>query len=151
MPKYHQDCQSCMSNSGKKRISPSEPIWKGKYWLVEHAYPCGMEGWLVLLPDRHVNAMHELTDKEMKEFGEIFPKLSTALHKILDNEKEYVMQLAEGEGFNHVHFHVIAKPKNLPKKYRSTGIFTLKNDVESLPENVIKDFCKLMEEELKDD
>ena len=137
-----------MSNSGEKRISPSQPIWRGKHWLVEHAYPCGMKGWLVLLPDRHVHAIHELTNEEMEEFSEIFFRLPKALHNLLDTEKEYVMQLAVGEGFTHVHFHIVAKPKNLLKKYEGIKIFALKNDVKSLSKEEIKKFCKLMREEL---
>ena len=50
--KYLKSCRSCISNKGEKRISPAKPIYKGKYWRIEHAYPCGLKGWLIFLPNR---------------------------------------------------------------------------------------------------
>lgn len=146
--KYLKSCKSCISNKGIKRISPAEPIYKGKYWRVEHAYPCGMKGWLILLPNRHVEAIHELTNYEMKEFGEIFPKISKSLHNVLKNEKEYVFQLAEGMNFHHVHFHIIAKPKTLPKKYLATNIFKIMAGINTISKEDIISFCRLLKKEL---
>jgi len=146
--KYSNSCRSYMSNKGTKRISPAEPIYQGKYWRVEHAYPCGMRGWLILLPNRHVEAIHEFTNSEMNEFGKIFPNISKSLHKVLKNEKEYVFQLAEGAGFNHVHFHIIAKPKHLPKKYLATDIFKIMSDVKTISKEDAIGFCRILKKEM---
>jgi diadenosine tetraphosphate (Ap4A) HIT family hydrolase len=146
--KYLKSCKSCISNKGEKRISPAKPIYKGKYWRIEHAYPCGLKGWLILLPNRHVEALHELTPNEMKEFGEIFPKVPKALHRILNCEKEYAIQLAEGAGFNHVHFHIIAKPKGTPKKYQGTEIFYYLADAKSISKEEVISFCDNLSKEL---
>jgi diadenosine tetraphosphate (Ap4A) HIT family hydrolase len=137
-----------MSNKGTKKISPSKPIYLGRYWRIEHAYPCGLKGWLIFLPNRHIEALHELTSKEMKEFGKVFPKISKALHKILKNEKEYIIQIAEGKGFNHVHFHIIAKPKDIPKKYQGTDIFYYLADAKSISKEEIISFCEELQKEL---
>ena len=55
------ECWTCKSNLGEKRISPGPTIYEGKYWLVEHAYPIKMIGWLVIVLKRHAEALHELT------------------------------------------------------------------------------------------
>lgn len=146
--KYLKNCKSCMSNKGEKRISPANPIYKGKYWRIEHAYPCGLKGWLIFLPNRHIGALHELTKNEMKEFGEIFPKIPKALHKILKSEKEYAIQLAEGSGFNHVHFHIVAKSKKTPKKYQGTEIFYYLAEAKSISEEEVISFCGELSKEL---
>lgn len=138
-----------MSNRGDKRISPAKPIYKGKYWRVEHAFPCGLKGWLILLPNRHVEALHELNSKEMNEFGQIFPKIPKALYKISKCEKEYALQLAEGKGFNHVHFHIIAKSKNLPKIYSATKIFHYLKDAKTISKEEIVSFCDKISKELR--
>ena len=107
-------------------------------------FPCGIKGWLILLPKRHVGAIHELSKEEMKEFSNILYSLSKTLYSLLKNEKEYVIQLAEIKGFNHVHFHIVAKPKNLPKKYTGTKIFKITKETKNLnKEEVIFAFLSL--------
>ena len=138
-----------MSNKGVNRISPSKPIYNGKHWIVEHAYPSGLLGWLVILPKRHVEAIHELTDLENREFGKIYPKVIKVLHKITKSKKESVFQIAKGTGFKHVHYHIISIDKKLPTDIGVVKIFGLKNDVKSLSKKEINDFCKLMRDELK--
>jgi len=61
------ECFTCQSISGEKRISPGPTIHTAKFWLVEHAYPGKLKGWLVLALKRHVQALHELTRDEFLE------------------------------------------------------------------------------------
>lgn len=58
-------CFTCLSNTGERRISPGKTIYEGQHWLVEHAYPCGLVGWLVIVLRRHAQALHELTVGDM--------------------------------------------------------------------------------------
>ena len=68
-----------------------------------------MQGWLVIVLNRHCNALHQVTTDEFTSLGQLLLGfVSQALHTIPKTEKEYVIQLAEGKGFHHVHFHVIA-------------------------------------------
>jgi diadenosine tetraphosphate (Ap4A) HIT family hydrolase len=53
-----------VSNSGDKRISPGCQIFNGKYWLVEHAYPSNLVGWLVIVLKRHCEKLHDLEKEE---------------------------------------------------------------------------------------
>ncbi len=52
----HTDSYTRRSLSGEQRISPGPTIYESRYWLVEHAYPCRMLGWLVIVLKRHVIA-----------------------------------------------------------------------------------------------
>jgi diadenosine tetraphosphate (Ap4A) HIT family hydrolase len=60
-------------------------------------------------------------------------RLSRALHQVLGCEKTYVAQFAESEGFAHVHFHVIGRPRDLPYELRGHRIFQLLNSSDRPP------------------
>jgi len=77
----------------------------------------------VLALKRHAAALHDLTDQEWKELGEIQKIIMRALHSILRTQKEYLLQLAEAEGFNHVHFHFVPVMPELAKECRGPNIF----------------------------
>jgi diadenosine tetraphosphate (Ap4A) HIT family hydrolase len=93
--------------------------------MVDHAYPTTHLGWLVILPKRHVEALHELTREEFQELAEIEYKLVQVMHTDASVQKEYLMCFAEGEGFHHVHFHVVPKPADLPAELRGPRVFAL--------------------------
>ncbi len=145
------ECLTCKSISGERRISPGPTIYETEHWLVEHSYPCKMKGWLVLVLKRHTPALHELTADEFREIGELQGKVTGVLHRALDCEKEYVMCLAEAEGFNHVHMHVVAKPHGLPAELRGVRIFDmLRVDAEAaVPPQEIAQFCEQLREEFQ--
>ena len=116
-------CLTCPSVAGKKRISPGIPIHDGRYWMVEHAYPTLHRGWLVIVLKRHCQALHELTPAEFQELGELQARTVHLLHIYFQPEKEYLMCLAEKPGFQHIHFHLIQKPADLPEELSGTRIF----------------------------
>jgi diadenosine tetraphosphate (Ap4A) HIT family hydrolase len=138
------DCYTCKSTSGEKRISPGPTIYEGEYWLVEHAYPCGMTGWLVLVLKRHAEALHELTGAEFVELAKLQRCAATSLHRELGCEKEYVACFAEAAHFSHVHVHVVAKSKGLPEELRGPAIFRMLKvtEEEAVPRDTIREFCE---------
>jgi len=140
------ECWSCRSNSGEKRISPGATIFNGKYWLVEHAYPVAVKGWLVIVLKRHVEALHELSSDEFIELAQIQAKLSRFLFEELGCEKEYISCYAEAEHFHHIHFHVFAKPKGLAEDLKGRKSFALIKVAESeaVSPNEIIDFCEVL-------
>jgi len=140
------DCWTCKSNAGEKRISPGPTIFEGKYWLVEHAYPVKVIGWIVIVLKRHAEALHDLTAEEFSELAQIQAKLIPLLHKELGCEKEYVSCYAEMEHFRHIHFHVFARPANLPEELKGGGSFALLKVTpeEAVPPNEIILFCELL-------
>jgi diadenosine tetraphosphate (Ap4A) HIT family hydrolase len=137
------ECFTCQSISGEKRISPGPTIHEGDFWLVEHAYPCRLKGWLVLVLKRHVEALHELSQGEFRELADLQHKLARLLRDELDCEKEHSICLAEAEHFHHIHFHLVPKPKNLPDELRATRIFAMLHpeETDAIPPDEIRKLC----------
>ena len=71
-------------------------------------------------------------------------KTTKALHKTLKCEKEYTMCLAEAEHFNHIHFHIIPKPHDLPDEFKGTKIFGLLKVTpeNSTPPKKVQELCE---------
>ncbi len=145
------ECLSCKSISGQKRISPGPIIYEGRSWLVEHAYPCAMKGWLVLVLRRHAEALHELTHEELWELGELQGRVARLLKQEMDVEKEYSVCFGEVEGFKHIHFHLIAKPRDLPDDLKGARIFAMlkPGEREPAPEAEIAEFCAMLRDKMK--
>jgi diadenosine tetraphosphate (Ap4A) HIT family hydrolase len=104
---------------------PRERIVVTAGWSVAHAFNAGLEGWLVVLPRRHVVAVGDLDRREAEELGPLLWGVSAALRAVVRCEKTYVLQLAESEGFNHVHFHVVPRAADLPEVFRGPRVFGL--------------------------
>jgi diadenosine tetraphosphate (Ap4A) HIT family hydrolase len=140
------ECWTCKSNTGEKRISPGPTIFEGKYWLVEHAYPVKVIGWIVIVLKRHAEALHELTSEEFAELAQIQARLIPLLHTELHSEKEYVSCYAEMEHFQHVHFHVFAKPTGFPDELKGGKSFALLKVTteEAVPPDEIISFCETL-------
>ncbi len=117
-------CYSCKSISGEARISPGPIIYEGEYWIVDHAYPCALEGWLVLVLKRHAEALHELSQEEFSELGELQQRTVKALRELLRCEKEYIACFSEAEHFKHIHVHIIPRPRDLSPEQRGPGVFS---------------------------
>ena len=146
------DCCTCRSLSGERRISPGPTICERRYWLIEHAYPTRLKGWLVIVLKRHVEALHELTREEFVELGELQALAVRLLHKELDSAKEYVVCFAEKEHFQHIHLHIVAIPRDLPDELKGTKVFALINvpEAEALPRDDIKTFCEILKARCND-
>ena len=142
------ECWTCKSNTGEKRISPGPTIYDGKYWLVEHAYPVKTIGWLVIVLKRHAEALHELTAEEFGELGMIQSKVARFLFEELHSEKEYISCYAEQEHFHHIHFHIFARPSNLPEELKGGKSFALLkvSAEEAVVSAEITAFCTLLKD-----
>ncbi|MFL5732867.1 MAG: HIT family protein [Chloroflexia bacterium] len=143
-----EECYSCLSISGERRISPGPTIYAGEHWLVEHAYPVGMRGWLVIVLRRHAEAVHELSGEEFSELAGLVEKSAKALREHQGCEKEYVACFSEAEHFHHVHFHVIAKSAGLPPELAGPGIFRLLkvSEQEAVAPTEIRELCEQLQE-----
>lgn len=119
------ECLSCSGLDGTRRISPGPPIHIGRYWQVEHAYPSGLVGWLVLVLRRHATALHELTSGEFDELGLLLQKTVRIVHETFGSAKEYVACYAEAPGFEHIHFHVVPRSHDMPEHWLGAGSFEL--------------------------
>lgn len=144
------DCLSCLSNTGERRISPGGTIHEGQFWLVEHAYPCAIKGWLVIVLKRHAEALHELTAEEFLELGVLQGQCARALYEHLGCHKEYAVCFAEIPGFTHIHFHMVAKPADLAAQYTGSKIFALLKITpeQAVPPQEIRSFCEEMQDRI---
>ncbi|MET9483346.1 HIT family protein [Streptomyces sp. NPDC006638] len=118
-------CYACDQEAQFDALPPRERVAFDQHWRAAHAFGTALPGWLVLLPRRHVTAVHDLTDAEAASLGTWQVKLSRALRAVTGCVKTYVAQFAEAEGFAHVHFHIVPRPADLPPEHRGPGVFRL--------------------------
>lgn len=78
-----------------------------------------------MLPRRHVLSLDQFDDVEADELGPLLRGVTAALVATTGCVKTYVLLLAEAEGFQHVHFHVVPRGKDLPDAFRGPRIFGL--------------------------
>jgi diadenosine tetraphosphate (Ap4A) HIT family hydrolase len=118
--------------------------------MVEHAYPIKIMGWLVIVLKRHAMALDELSPAEFEELAFLLPRVIKILKEELNCEKEYVSCYAEKKHFQHVHFHIFAKPPDLPEGSRGAKSFTYINvaEEEALPKEEIAAFCTQLKEKM---
>ncbi|MGW3817328.1 HIT family protein [Streptomyces sp. NPDC005046] len=119
------DCYACSQEAEFDDLPPRECVVHDRHWRVAHALNTAVRGWLVLLPRRHVAAVHDLTNAETSGLGMWQVKLSQALRSMTGCDKTYVVQFAEAEGFAHVHFHIVPRMADLRPEHRGPGIFEL--------------------------
>lgn len=121
------DCVTCQLV--ERRDAGDSPLWdsilRTHEWDVVHAFGVAVEGWLVLVPRRHITSVADLTDDEAATLGPMLRRVSTALQEVMGCEKTYVVQFAEHPNHPHVHFHVIARAPDLAPEHRGPGIFQL--------------------------
>ncbi len=119
------DCYACSKEADFDDLPPRECAVYDQHWRVAHALNTAVPGWLVLLPRRHVAAVHDLTNAEASALGVWQVKLSRALRGVTGCAKTYVVQFAEAEGFAHVHFHIVPRMADLRPEHRGPAIFGL--------------------------
>jgi diadenosine tetraphosphate (Ap4A) HIT family hydrolase len=126
------ECRSCRAIAGEIALTDSPRLELDEFWRAEHCHPVAIAGWLVLVLRRHARALHELTAAEAAALGHWLPALTRALHEATDCELEYVMQFAEADGFQHVHFHLIARTAEWPAVYKGPGVMRAMGGADSI-------------------
>jgi diadenosine tetraphosphate (Ap4A) HIT family hydrolase len=110
-----------------RRDRDEAPLWdsilRTPEWDVVHAFGTRVEGWLVVVVRRHVEAMAALTDGEALTLGPLVRDVSRALEAALGCEKTYMAQFAEAKGHHHVHVHVIARAHEWPDDLSGPHVF----------------------------
>jgi diadenosine tetraphosphate (Ap4A) HIT family hydrolase len=109
-------CRYCCTDRG-------DQLHLDEHWSLVPARPDGgaFAGWVVLVPDRHVRAMHELTDEEAAGLSRWLVPACRALHRVTGCEVEYLAQLADGAGDDHLHLHLMARDAGAPRCRRGPG------------------------------
>ncbi len=118
------DCYSCTQNEADPLTAPTrERVYDDGLWRVAHAFDSALPGWMVLVSRRHIQSLSELTPGEAAVLGPLLHAVSVALEQLLGAVKSYVMFFAEGEGFSHLHIHVVPRMRDQPQELRATRIF----------------------------
>lgn len=117
------ECFSCQQSAKGTALPIREHIYEDGWWRVAHAFNSALPGWLVILPQRHIVAMSELTAAEAAALGSLLQRLSAALQHVVACTKTYVMQFAEAAGFQHVHIHLVPRMPELPLERKGPAIF----------------------------
>jgi diadenosine tetraphosphate (Ap4A) HIT family hydrolase len=110
------DCYACRQNAKTPGgLPPRERVFDDGNWRVVHAFGSAIPGWLVVVCRRHVTSMSRLTPPEADTLGPLLAALSTALETVFPARKAYVAFLAEAEGFEHLHVHVVPREEDMPR------------------------------------
>lgn len=138
-----RECMACEGNQRLTELPPRESVLVTDHWRVAHTFDSALPGWLVILPRRHVRALHELTPDEAAPLGDMLRRLSLALATVTGCEKSYIMLFAEKEGFSHLHVHVVPRMPDFTDDVKGPRVFEfLKQDPEQwLSPNTMDDIA----------
>lgn len=107
------DCALCAGNELiESATAPArERVRVTDGWRVV-AHRSALPGWMLLVPRRHVESLHEFTDGEATELGALIRDATAVLVTEFGAQKSYVMQFAEG--MKHAHFSIAPRMTDLP-------------------------------------
>lgn len=118
------NCYACRRNGTLPgRLPPRELVFDDGKWRVVHAFGSAIPGWLVVVCRRHVTSLSQLTPQEAAVLGPLLASLSKALETVFPARKAYVAFLAEAEGFEHLHIHVVPREDGMPQERRGKRVF----------------------------
>jgi diadenosine tetraphosphate (Ap4A) HIT family hydrolase len=80
----------------------------------------GYPGHLLLVPVRHVESPAAVTDAEAERLGLWLARGSRLLETVLGAEHVYLARL--GDGWRHLHYHLIARYAGTPEEYRGLNV-----------------------------
>jgi diadenosine tetraphosphate (Ap4A) HIT family hydrolase len=116
-------CLTCRISRGEIP-SPGGVIYEDALWQLQHDIePISLVGWLILKPLRHVEAFADLTEDEATTFGPLTRRITRAMTTVLQPAKIYLSLYAEGQGFAHLHVHLIPRYPDTPPERRGPRIF----------------------------
>lgn len=120
------DCYACAHAA--EDVPLRERVVRRNGWRVAIDFESGLEGWLIVLPARHVLSLDELTPEEAVELGVLLREATIALRAVTGCDKTYVMLFAEKEGFAHLHVHVVPRMPDHPADRRGPDVFAFHRD-----------------------
>ncbi|HXM57937.1 MAG TPA: HIT family protein [Candidatus Dormibacteraeota bacterium] len=117
------DCFSCRNTAAVEALPIRERIWWDGRWRIAHAIRCALPGWVVVIPARHILSPAELTPDEAASLGPLLAAASRGLEDVTGCRKVYLALFAEGEGFQHLHIHVVPRYDDQPPDRKGPSVF----------------------------
>ena len=92
-------CKTCELTALRRlgKVPLWDSIYQTNFWDVVHAFDTSLPGWLVLVLQRHIESLDELTEQEAAELGALIRRVSLSLKAVVGCVKTYVIQFAEHE------------------------------------------------------
>ena len=97
------DCTLCDSSVRERQI-----IFENEHMLALYDYKAFIRGHCMILPKRHVVAMHEMSSEELISMKDAISKLFFAAQQAYQSEAYALFQkngASAGQGIPHVHLH----------------------------------------------
>ena len=94
------DCPFC---ARRQTIYLESPRW----WLLRHADPVPIAGWMMIASREHRGGLDEMTDLEQREAGIILAEVARAVRAETGCERTY--SITFNEAVRHLHLHVIPR------------------------------------------
>jgi len=98
-----QTLNPCPFCDRKQTIYLESPRW----WLLRHADPVPIAGWMMLATRAHRGGLDEMTAEEAAEAGVILAQLARAVRAETGCERTY--SITFNEAVRHLHLHVIPR------------------------------------------
>src|SRR5258706_12068809 len=117
------NCVVCRNTATIEAQPVRERIWWDGRWRMAHAFHCGLPGWVVVAPARHVVSLAELSPDEAAALGPLLTAVSRAVIDVTGCAKVYLALFAEAEGFEHLHIHVVPRHSDLTADLRGPRVF----------------------------
>jgi diadenosine tetraphosphate (Ap4A) HIT family hydrolase len=110
------------------------------------AYDSFREGHCVVYLKRHVISVSSVEPGEYVSFFDLIAKVSRALEKKYGARKTYAFTVGDSNKFQHLHFHLLPKHRNLP----SWGVYAIQKMHETEPKrNPTENDQKILADELR--
>ena len=124
MPTVGQgECFACVMTRAIGTLPAREAIVVRGGWRLAHDLGSSLPGWLVVTLLRHVDRMDELDDGEAAALGPLLKDATESLIEVTGCTKTYVMQFGEGEGFGHLHVHLVPRMPHIPEGLKGPAVF----------------------------
>lgn len=122
------NCFSCrMDREPPSNRELTESVHRVGGWRVALDPEVALDGWLVVLPTRHVVRLDDLSDDEAAALGPLLRLCSRVLGEVVGSSKAYIAFFGEAQGFEHLHIHVVPRSPDMPSGLRGPRVFRLLN------------------------
>jgi diadenosine tetraphosphate (Ap4A) HIT family hydrolase len=109
-------CGVCQSLAGPN-------LYEDELWVVRHAEPAGVPGWMLLMTRRHVAGPAHFDDREAAAFGPALRHFERILEDLTGALRIYTA--AMGESHPHFHAHMVPRYPQMPRDAKAWTVFDL--------------------------